>query len=119
LDELGTGRHIDELFPPEALERLRQHHWPGNVRELRNVIDATIAMGEAVSPHASRPPREAGSVPLGIPYGEARSQVLNDFERVYLRHLLDAADDNVSKAARVAQMNRSHLFTLLRRHGLR
>ena len=56
---------------------------------------------------------------MGQPYGEARTQVLHAFEAAYLRHLLELAGGNVSKAARVAHMNRSHLFTLLRRHQLR
>ena len=29
----------DELFTPEAMEKLQQHDWPGNVRELANVVE--------------------------------------------------------------------------------
>lgn len=40
------------------------------------------------------------------------------FERVYLRTLLDRADGNISAAARSSELDRRHLRTLLRKHGL-
>ena len=55
----------------------------------------------------------------GLPYGEARAALLARFEKAYLGALLDRCDGNVSRAAREARMDRSHLVDLLRRHGLR
>ena len=57
-------------------------------------------------------------VPLG-PYKDARAAVVREFERAYLTRLLREADGNVSQAARVAKMDRSHLIDLLQRHGLK
>jgi DNA-binding NtrC family response regulator len=113
-----TGR-VDELISPAALASLAQHAWPGNVRELRNVIEATLALGEV--PALDPAPEGSGDViaeGLGKPYKRARDAVLRAFEARYLEDLVARTAGNVSRAAREAQMDRSHLIELLRRHGL-
>ncbi len=35
----GSIRANDNLFTPEAMDKLQNHDWPGNVRELANVIE--------------------------------------------------------------------------------
>ena len=118
LEELGV-EDAESHFPEARIRELMAHHWPGNVRELRNVVEATVAMGR---PTTLAPPRPAGShlrVALNEPYVEARARIIHAFEKRYLTHLLENADGNVSEAARRGRMNRSHLFTLLRRHGLK
>ncbi len=50
---------------------------------------------------------------------EARSRLLADFEAHYLEQLLERNHGNVARAARAAEMARSHLNDLLRRHKLR
>lgn len=130
------------------MDRLAAYAWPGNVRELRNLVEGTVVTGEVQSPGlaALDGPISARSImaPIGfdeptvetdpatqregapsllvdyqLPYKEARSELLHRFEEEYLQRLLDKADGNVSKASRMAKMTRSHLFELLRRHGLR
>jgi DNA-binding NtrC family response regulator len=44
---------------------------------------------------------------------------VREFEFAYLSRLLAEANGNVSQAARVAKMDRSHLIDLLHRHGLK
>lgn len=97
----SRGREVPEAL----LDELRASEWEGNVRRLRAVVEAAFVgkTGEAET--------------LG--FREAKQQVMDGFEREYLRQLLDDHAGNVSAAARAAGMSRSHLITLLERHGLR
>jgi DNA-binding NtrC family response regulator len=98
-----------------AFER---YDWPGNVRELRNAVEATL-LGEPVELSGAAPPAAAviGAV-SDLPYKAARQAVMSEFEARYLTRLMERAKRNVSQAARLAQMDRSYLLELLRRHAL-
>jgi len=111
--------------PPTAddLARLKTQSWPGNVRELRNVVERSILLGAGIDLPDHVTLTIAGSgVPFGAlsarPYREAKAELLDRFERAYLEDLLRRADGNVSKAAREAKMDRSHLIELVKKHGL-
>jgi len=120
LREAGHDGPLERVFSPDALAALCRHRWPGNVRELRNVVEATLAMGE--TPELFAGPE--GAVPagpdafLGRPYKEARRALLDDFERRYVSGLLERSGGNVSAAAREARMDRTYLIKLIARHGL-
>jgi DNA-binding NtrC family response regulator len=118
LREAGSELTVPQLFPKDVLTTLRAHQWPGNVRELRNLVEATLAMGE--TPPLEVAPMEAGGLPgPERTYKDARADVLHQFERHYLEQLLALTKGNVSAAARQAKMDRSHLIELLHRHQLR
>ena len=53
-----------------------------------------------------------------FPYKDQRAAVVREFEHSYLTRLMAQAAGNVSHAARIAKMDRSHLIDLLQRHGL-
>src|SRR4029453_14335143 len=84
--ECGPAAPIDELISPATMRSLATHHWPGNVRELRNLIEATLAMGEP--PESEPAPSADASDPLaavvGLPYRTARERLLHQFEERYL-----------------------------------
>jgi len=133
LRECGHAGPVQALISPAAMEELSKQRFPGNVRELRNLIEGALALGEplqapsaatgaagagAVAGGAAGAGAGAGAVPTGS-YKEARASVLADFEARYLGALIQRTGGNVSRAAREAGMDRSHLIDLLRRHGLR
>ena len=130
LRQCGHAGPVEELISKPAMEALMQHRWPGNVRELRNLVEATVAMGETpplLDSDAPEPDPMGEAVSSMDPFAEvlehtykdARREVLSRFEARYLPQLLERAGGNVSKAARLAAMDRSYLIDLLRRHGLR
>ncbi|MBL8951656.1 MAG: sigma 54-dependent Fis family transcriptional regulator [Myxococcaceae bacterium] len=122
LKAAGHDGPVEDLISPRAMEALKLHYWPGNVRELRNLVEATLAMGEP-------PPLESGSAPAPQSaamavldtrsYKDARAGALTEFEKKYLGGLIDRAKGNVSEASRLARMDRSHLIELLKKHGLK
>ena len=123
--EEGLTGPVDAVVPEETLQMLKRHRWPGNVRELKNFVRATIALGEPVAirddpPSGAESARSAHYALLSkLPYGEARSALLGEFEAVYVKSLLERTQGNVARAAREGEMARSHLNELLRRHNLR
>lgn len=111
-------------FTVAAQNRLRNYTWPGNVVELKNIVqrllvlgddddidesavDATLESGDAV-------PDNPYTINYDLPLREAREQ----FERIYLLHKLEHTEGNVGKAAKLAGMERTHLYRKLRSLGI-
>ena len=104
----------------EAIAALAAHDWPGNVRELRNVLERAAALGLALSPALlgdGREPR-APRPDDDLPFRDAKTQLVDAWERDYVRALLARCHGNVSLAARRAGMDRAYLHRLLKKHGL-
>ncbi|MGV8042434.1 MAG: sigma-54-dependent transcriptional regulator [Thermoanaerobaculaceae bacterium] len=105
-------------FSDEALARLQEHRWPGNVRELRNLVERLLIMapgdeirGVDVEPHV---PARAPSPRLELlPLKAARER----FEREYIESVLASTGGNMSRAARLLGLERSHLYRKLRSLG--
>lgn len=123
-------------FAPDAIDALRRHPWPGNVRELQNAIEhAVVLLDPGQSVHGSDIPLNgsratlptASAEPSGLElpadllqesYHAARDRIIAQFERRYIDALVAAADGNMSKAARLAGVDRTTLYRLMERHGL-
>jgi DNA-binding NtrC family response regulator len=115
-------------FTPASLDLLRSQPWRGNVRELQNVIEHLAVLaepGEPIRP-VDIPFHEASSIiaPREEPaaslleegYYSARDRLVADFERTYFSRLVDRAGGNMSKAARLANVDRKTLYRLMERH---
>jgi DNA-binding NtrC family response regulator len=133
------NEHRDPLearpaFTDGAMQALARHPWPGNVRQLQNLIEHLVVLaqpgGEIQAEHlpfmGAAPAADAGTdvVSLGVgmadqPYHAARERVLAEFERRYFTLLVNRANGNLSKAARIAGVQRSSLYRLMERHGMR
>jgi DNA-binding NtrC family response regulator len=122
-------------FSDAALLALRSAAWQGNVRELQNAIEHAVVMlepGEVIQPESipirgeSRLTPEQHGDPAGLitpellgqSYHAARDHVITSFEKRYLAWLVARAGGNMSKAARLAGVDRTTLYRLMERHGL-
>jgi len=106
---------------PRAMEALCHYHWPGNIRELENVLrqalvmtDALIIEPEDLSIPLPPPSRHAHGASLK----QAKAQVIEQFERVYLAQLLRVHQGNVTRAAQAAQKERRAFGRLLKKYRL-
>src|SRR6266480_517795 len=129
-------RHRDPTTPVPKLSKgalwaLGAHAWPGNVRELQNVIEHAVVLlepGAEVRPEdipfiesaATDPGKLADEEPEGdeASYYSARDRLLARFDRRYLTRVVMRAGGNLSKAARLAQVDRTTFYRLMERHGL-
>jgi DNA-binding NtrC family response regulator len=114
LRDAGFDGPIASLISPAAMQSISKLHFAGNVRELRNLIEAAVAMNEP--PDLATAPIARGitlATDLALPYKDARAQLLDHFESQYLDALMERAAGNISQAARIAKMTRSHLSELL------
>ena len=122
LDEIGA-RGTFKLDEP-TLAKLAAQPWPGNVRELRNLVERAAALGdEAIDAVAERSehalPAIAADVDVGVPFKTAKQALVDDFERAYCETLLAAHGNNITRAARAAELDRVYLLRVLDKYGLR
>lgn len=127
LAQLGA-ESSEPLFGPEVLAELAKHEWPGNVRELRNYVERSIVLQTARISFA--PPTGGASaisgggsgaavVDVNIPYKVAKEALIDGFERAYVRAVIAACNGNMTKAARMAGIDRMYLHRLVQKHGSR
>ena len=104
---------------PEAMAVLQRHSWPGNVREVRNVVERLMIMvaGDEITPAVLDLPVGAAAAAGGEM--TALRQARESFEREYIAGVVDSCGGNMSRAARVLGLERSHLYRKLRALGLR
>jgi DNA-binding NtrC family response regulator len=110
----------DGEAPPElsavVLARLQSRPWPGNVRELRNAVEGAVLKVVRETHEHARAPAAAPERPSAL--FAAREQALEEFERRYFDDLLLRAGSNLSRASRLASMDRRYLHRVLHRLGL-
>jgi two-component system, NtrC family, nitrogen regulation response regulator GlnG len=107
------------LIEPATMSLLRDYPWPGNVRELRNVIVRVVSLG--VGSIGIDPPRVRETKALAnsaTSFHEAKERLVQSFERDFLTRLLETCDGNVKKAAELSELDRTHLYALLKRHAI-
>jgi DNA-binding NtrC family response regulator len=126
-----TTRDALPRFSSAALEFLQSRAWRGNVRELQNVVEHLVVLTQAgVTINAEDIPVFQGQettsdqpasfgMPMHEAYHVAKDQVLASFEKEYVTRLVSRASGNMSRAARLASVDRTTLYRLLERHGFR
>jgi DNA-binding NtrC family response regulator len=104
-----------------ALNSLVGYHFPGNVRELENIIASAILLedGDTIKPETIRmrliqSPANSQLDYRNLTFRDARSI----FEKAYFTQLLDQTGGNISQAARLAEIDRSHLRHKMKSLGI-
>jgi len=108
-----------KTFDPRAIEALQNHSWPGNVRELKNTVERVVIM-------RAHPRVRPGDLP---PFGEEAppassyrfpsfKDATDAYHREFIERKLAEADGNVSRAAELMGVDRSHLYRRMRALGI-
>ncbi len=107
-----TSRPVPQISQ-EALQVLMNHEWPGNVRELENAVERALVVcrGREIRPADFSFQFQTNGMPSG--------RTLEDVERVHIERVLREADHNLSRAARILDIDRTTLYNKLRRYGLK
>ena len=102
-------------FTPAALNRLVTHPWPGNVRELENVIEkaAVMTRQDMITPDLLPSMGTSPDAPLK-PLTEAKEE----FEKTYLKNVLQLTGGNISRAAQFAGRYRADFYKMLKKYGM-
>jgi two-component system response regulator HydG len=108
----ATSRPVPQISA-EALDILIRHDWPGNVRELENAMERALVVGRGTE---IRPADFSFQFQGDEPKA---GKTLEDIERVHIERILRETQHNLSRAARILDIDRTTLYNKLRRYGLR
>jgi len=135
LVEHFIGRFNDRLdrevsISQEALDALITWNWPGNIRELENVMERSVLLCDSQCIQPSDLPEIGenilGESTEGLPsdveelglkeYVRAHTAML---ERARIQKVLEAEENNVTRAAKQLGISRKSLQTKMKEYGLR
>ena len=115
------GRRPREITDA-AIETLMRYSWPGNVRELRNVIERIVIMNPTTTRFDRKhlPPlvhRDGNRHNAGTEFSTLH-QARAAYERDYILKKLDENHGNISRAAEILGLERSHLYRKMKTLGI-
>jgi DNA-binding NtrC family response regulator len=113
-DLKGVSRDVQKLF--------LKYDWRGNIRELENVLQsgAMIAKKDFID-IADLPKNlmEAIHARISVPFpGRPAPGTLDDMEKEYIVYVLNVAEYNLKKAAKILDVSRTTLYNKMARYSL-
>jgi two-component system, NtrC family, nitrogen regulation response regulator NtrX len=110
---------IPKQFEADAIEELQNYSWPGNVRELRNTIERVVIMNPGIKVMAADlPPHGKDEAPATSFRFPSFKEATDAYHREFIQRKLDEAEGNVSRAAELMGVDRSHLYRRMRALGI-
>jgi DNA-binding NtrC family response regulator len=120
---IAYGRDV-QGFTPQVLELLTNYSWPGNVRELRNVVERAVSLAtrpvirEEDLPEPLRRVRSRQiAVETTAAYEDAKAQAVDHFQREYFTALLAEENNNITRVAARAKVDRKTVYRILKAYG--
>lgn len=121
------GKHIKRISD-KCLECLLSYDWPGNVRELENVLLRTVAVcrKEIIAdndlPEYLQTQKTLSGKSLflsaSLSFKSAKQEVVELFERKYLKDALQNSQGNISQAAKTIKMSRPLFYEKMKKYKL-
>jgi transcriptional regulator with PAS, ATPase and Fis domain len=93
-------------FSPTAMDVLRAYHWPGNVRELENIVERLVVISkhEIIQLRELPLDLQSSQAPLVEQFEQEEydlRKAVQQFEREYIRRVLEKTRWNQTAAARI------------------
>jgi len=114
------GRKAKELTA-EAYRVLQEYPWPGNVRELRNLMERIVIMNPQVrvdARHIPLNPARRAVFDRSLDHFGSLQEVREAVEREYILKKLEEMKGNVTRAAEILGLERSHLYRKMKALGI-
>lgn len=90
---------------PEASAILQRYNWPGNIRELENVIQRSVIMCDKIVAVTHLP----NNLKYNIDFSDDQILPLKEIEKIHIRKVLNACNNNKTKAAEILGIDRKTL----------
>ncbi len=98
---------------PEARDVLLGYDWPGNVRALENAIERAMVMSRGAEIQVSDFPFQLADK------SKHNARTLEEVERAHVEEVLAETQGNLSRTARILDIDRTTLYNKLRKYGLK
>ncbi len=110
-----TNRDVDSISD-DAMKILVDYEWPGNVRELENVVERAVVTSRkrVVTPEAFAYLEGCEGFAVGV--GAPRT--LKDAEKAHIERILEEEGWNITRAAKILEVDRSTLHKKINKYGL-
>lgn len=109
-------------FSDDAIKILQAQPWTGNVRELRNIVERIIIIVDKREISAKDIEYLFAGTQASLDNLIETSNSFQEFkekaERAFILKQLKANDWNISKTAEILDIQRSHLYTKMRKYGI-
>jgi len=123
--DLSLKYHLPpKEFSDELIKYLCSLEWKGNIRELRNFIERIIIMIpeqylkisdiQSISPFQNKKNEDNNLFDISNSFQEFKEKA----ERMFILKQLEANNWNISKTAEILDIQRSHLYTKMKKYGL-
>jgi len=110
-----------KLISREAINVLSQRDWPGNVRELKNAVERLVILSHGTSiditvldAFGTRSGVDSSTLDISGTFQEFKERA----EAVFIKKQLEIHKWNITKTAEAMEIQRSHLYTKMKRYGL-
>lgn len=111
-----------KVINDDTVARLAAREWPGNVRELRNAVERLVILSPGAVLDVSLLDVQGTSGKGELDDVLATSKTFQDFkdkaEAAFIKRQLEVHKWNISKTAESLDIQRSHLYTKMKKYGL-
>ena len=103
-----TGITIDDA----AMHKLEEYTFPGNIRELENMIERAIVIGNGRKITLKDLPFSQEMIDNSI-------ESLDDFEKTFIRQILNKYSWNITRTAKALKVDRVTLYNKIKKYDLK